>query len=194
MRMPFDSAFYIASPFGYRVDPITFESNVWHGGVDLVSDDTRIRAVVAGTVLQSRIVEDKNNRTWEWGNYVSVAGRDGKVTYYCHMETRAVEAGQYVQEGQLLGIEGSTGRSTGRHLHFELRDGAGNQLNPCAYIGIPNIKGFEYEPPKADDAHWWDEALAWGVENGITDGTNPDGQATRAMVITMLKRYHDRFF
>lgn len=193
MRMPFDSVFYIASPYGYRVDPITFESNVWHGGVDLVSDDTNVRAVKNGSVLRSRIVNDKSNRTWEWGNYVSVAGDDNRITYYCHLAERLVEEGQPISAGQIIGIEGSTGRSTGRHLHFELRDWGGTQYNPCLYLGIPNIKGFVYEPPKPEQ-HWWDDALAWGIENGITDGTDPEGVATRAMLITMLKRYHDRFF
>ena len=193
MRMPFDSAFYIASPYGYRTDPITFQSNVWHGGVDLVSDDTNVRTVVSGSVLKSRIVTDKSDRTWEWGNYVSIVGDDGRLIYYCHLAERLVEEGDAVYAGQIIGIEGSTGRSTGRHLHFELRDWSGHQYNPCTYLGIPNVQGFEWEPP-TPEVHWWDEALAWGVENGITDGTDPEGVATRAMLITMLKRYHDRFF
>lgn len=193
MRMPFDSAFYIASPFGYRTDPITGESGVWHCGVDLVSEDRSVRSVVNGEVYRSRIVTDKSDRTWEWGNYVAVGGEDGKLVYYCHLAERAVVQGQKVRAGQLLGIEGTTGRSTGVHLHFEVREWNGTQRDPCAYLGIPNVRGFEYEPEPVE-SHWWDDAWAWAIENGITDGTNPDGVATRAMLVTMLKRYHDKFF
>ena len=49
MKMPFKTGFYIASPFGYRVDPITGEAHVWHGGVDLVGNDLNVRAAVGGT-------------------------------------------------------------------------------------------------------------------------------------------------
>ena len=195
MRMPFDSSFYIASPYGGRVDPITREPGVWHGGVDLVCDDRNVRAVVGGSVLQSRMVDrSSGDRTWEWGNYVSIAGDDGYCIYYCHLDKRLVEKGQRVSAGQIIGIEGNTGRSTGVHLHFEVRDWAAQQRDPCAYLGIPNVSGFEWEPPEPEEVHWWDEAWAWAKENGITDGTSPEGTASRAMVVTMLKRYHDRFF
>ena len=190
--MPFKGAFYIASPFGRRVDPITGEPGVWHGGVDLVSEDKNVCSVVGGRVIQSRMVDpETGDRTWEWGNYIAVAGDDGFCVYYCHLERRLVEAGVRVAEGQVIGIEGSTGRSTGLHLHFEVRDWAAQQRDPCAYLGIPNAAGFEWEP---HEAHWWDEAWAWAKENGITDGSDPEGTASRAMVVTMLKRYHDRFF
>ncbi len=111
MNMPFKSGFRIASPFGTRVDPITGEAGVWHGGVDLVGFDRNVRAVCGGTVLRSRIVTDPNDKTSEWGNYISVYGEDRRVIYYCHLEARAVEAGQKITAGQILGIEGSTGRS-----------------------------------------------------------------------------------
>ena len=190
MNKPFASAFYISSPYGYRVDPITGAARSWHGGVDLVSDDRNVRSVSNGTVLRSRIVTDRSDRTWEWGNYVAVVGEDGRIVYYCHLDRRAVETGASVAAGQIIGIEGATGYVTGRHLHFEVRDWAGKQYDPCEYIGIPNAQGFEWEPA---EAHWWDEAMAWGTANGITDGTEPNGTATRAMLITMLKRYHDKF-
>ena len=69
IRMPFDGAFRVASPYGGRVDPITGEAGVWHGGVDLVSEDRNVRASVGGMVLRSRMAErgDDGDRTWEWG-------------------------------------------------------------------------------------------------------------------------------
>ena len=193
MKMPFKTGFYIASPFGYRVDPITGAENSWHGGVDLVGNDRNVRAAVGGTVLRSRIVEDPADRTSEWGNYVSVIGADGRICYYCHLAQRAVEAGARVEEGQVLGIEGTTGRSTGIHLHFEVRDQLGVQLDPCAYLGIPNRAGYEWDPdterddpepvpepepepepesePWESQCHEWSrEAVEWAISRGILKG------------------------
>lgn len=181
IRMPFDGPFRVASPFGWRMDPITGEEHSWHGGVDLVSEDRNVRAVIGGTVLRSRRAPDlgDGDRTWEWGNYVSVAGDDGFVIYYCHLATRAVEAGQRVSAGQVLGIEGTTGRSTGIHLHFELRDYNAQQTDPCDYLGIPNQAGFVWTPeperePWEEQAHDWSrDAVEWCISRGILKG---DGQ------------------
>ena len=92
MNKPFASRFRVASPFGLRTDPITGEAGSWHGGVDLVSEDRNARAVMSGIVLRSRMVPDlgDGDRTWEWGNYVSIGGDDGKVCYYCHMDQRVL--------------------------------------------------------------------------------------------------------
>ena len=173
MKMPFKTGFQIVSPFGYRTDPITGEAHVWHGGVDLVGNDRNVRAAMGGTVLRSRIVTDPADRTSEWGNYVSVAGADGRICYYCHLAQRAVEAGAQVDEGQILGIEGTTGRSTGIHLHFEVRDQLGAQLDPCAYLGIPNRTGYEWDPPEPweDECHDWSrDAVEWAISRGILLG------------------------
>lgn len=185
MKMPFKEGFRVASPFGRRTDPITGEAGVWHGGVDLVSDDRNVRAVAGGTVLRSRMAEDRGDgdRTWEWGNYVSVAGDDGRVIYYCHLASRGVEAGQRVSPGQILGIEGTTGRSTGIHLHFEVRDYNAQQTDPCDYLGIPNQAGFVWTPeperePWEEQAHDWSrEAVDWCVRRGILQGRGGDDYA-----------------
>jgi murein DD-endopeptidase MepM/ murein hydrolase activator NlpD len=175
MKMPFETGFVIASPFGWRTDPITGEGHVWHGGVDLVGNDRNVRAACSGYVLRSRMAENKGDgdRTWEWGNYVSVMGDDGKVIYYCHLLARHVAESQRVEAGQILGIEGSTGRSTGIHLHFEVRDVSGNQLDPCAYLGIPNRAGYEYDPPEPweEQCHDWSrDAVEWAISRGILKG------------------------
>ena len=204
MGMPFASGFRIVSPYGYRTDPITGEEHSWHGGVDLVSDDRSVRAVIGGTVLRSRMAEDRGDgdRTWEWGNYVSVAGDDGFVIYYCHLAERRVEAGQRVSPGQVLGIEGTTGRSTGIHLHFEVRDWNAQQIDPCAYLGIPNQAGYVWTPPAPEpervpweeQCHDWSrEAVEWCISRGILKG---DGQGnyrlgdavTREEMCVMLNR------
>lgn len=136
MRLPYKTGkVRITSPYGNRV-----LNGVpgWHAGLDIVSDgDKKICAVMSGVVLQSRMVTDKSNRTWEWGNYVSVQGDDGKIIYYCHMSQRLVQRGQRVAVGDYLGIEGNTGYSFGSHVHFEVRIGS-NAIDPAAYLGVRN--------------------------------------------------------
>ena len=196
-RMPFESGFRVVSPYGLRTDPVTGEKNVWHGGADLVGADTVVRAAEGGTVLRSRMAEDdgSGDRTWEWGNYVSILGDDGYVIYYCHLAGRAVSGGQRVEAGQPLGIEGSTGRSTGPHLHFEVRRD-GIQTDPCAYLGIPNEAGFVWTPPAAaredepeEESPWLKQASPWAAEAvdravraGILLGRGGDDYALRDFV------------
>jgi len=182
MNMPFASKFRVVSPYGLRIDPITGEAGCWHGGVDLVSDDRNVRAVISGTVLKSRWAPNRGDgdRTYEWGNYVSIGGDDGMMCYYCHLDERKVEQGQRVTAGQIIGIEGNTGRSTGIHLHFEVRNYVSRQVDPCAYIGIPNEVGFIWTPedPWIAQAHDWSrEAVDWCVRRGILKGRGGDDYA-----------------
>lgn len=196
MKMPFKTGFRVASPFGYRTDPITGASGSWHGGVDLVGNDRNVRAVMGGWVINSRIITDTSNKTSEWGEYVSIWGDDGLATYYCHLESRTVKAGQRVEAGEIIGIEGTTGRSTGIHLHFELRDGIGKQLDPCAHLGIENRIGYNWTPPEPweEQAHDWSrEAVGWCVSRGILKGKGGDDYAlgdpvTREELCVMIWR------
>ena len=195
MRKPFDSEFRVSSQYGMRIDPITGEQ-AWHGGVDLVSADRNVRSVISGYVLQSRIVEDRSTPTWEWGNYVAIAGDDGQLVYYCHLDRRLVEQSARIEEGQVIGIEGQTGRATGVHLHFELRSWGAAQKDPCAYLGIPNTAGYVWKPPKPWDeqsSEWAREAVGWAVEKGILKGRGGDDYAlqeplTREEMCVMLYR------
>lgn len=136
---PFESyKFKVTSPYGQRT--LNGESQ-FHSGVDLVGDGTKaVCSVCDGTVIQSRIVTDKSNLTWQWGNYVSVQASDGTVIYYCHLDSRAVKAGDKVKKGQRLGIMGNTGYSFGAHLHFEVRKN-NKAINAAEYLGIPNKPG-----------------------------------------------------
>ena len=198
MNKPFASRFRVASPFGLRTDPITGAAGCWHGGVDLVSDDRNVRAVMSGIVLKSRCAQNTGDgdRTYEWGNYVSIGGDDGMMCYDCHLDARNVEQGQRVTAGQIIGIEGNTGRSTGIHLHFEVRDYVGRQVDPCAYIEIPNEVSFIWTPPEPweEQAHDWSrEAVGWAVSRGILKGKGGDNYAlgdfvTREELCVMLYR------
>lgn len=199
MRMPFSEEFRVTSPYGSRIDPFTGEKST-HGGIDLVGVDTTVRSVVEGRVLRSRIVTDQSSRTWEWGNYVSIQGDDGLIYYYCHLAARAVEAGETVGEGQPIGIQGATGKVTGPHLHFEVRNSAGT-VDPAALLGIENRAGYVWTPePKyvRQASAWAKEAAAWAVENGIVNGRGEGDYAwqkpiTREEAIVMLHRSQNVF-
>jgi murein DD-endopeptidase MepM/ murein hydrolase activator NlpD len=132
MRIPFDSnTVRVTSPYGERT---LNGAKQFHGGYDLVGVGSYdICAVVGGKVVHSRIISDKSNPTWQWGNYVCVKGTDGRLYYYCHMKSRAVSAGQTVKAGDLLGIMGNTGYSFGAHLHFGLMIN-GSWVNPVNYL------------------------------------------------------------
>ena len=211
MRLPYTpgTPVRLVSPYGRRTDPITGVAGVPHNGIDLVGDgDKRIRAVTGGYVLQSRIVYDESNPTSEWGNYISIKGDDGYVYYYCHLSVRWVEPGEYVEAGQSIGAEGSTGRSTGSHLHFEVRkDVVGAAVDPAEVLGIPNVNGTytekeesvveeEKKAQKTDSEpqEWSKAAVEWAVENGIIYG---DGNGdlmlrepcTREQMIVFLHRF-----
>lgn len=177
MRMPFKSGFRVSSPYGRRLDPLTGDMT-WHSGIDLVGADKNVLAVVGGDVLKSRIVTDMNDRTWEWGNYVSVYGDDGRVYYYCHLAERTVEQGGRIETGQRIGIEGASGRVTGVHLHFEVRNPSSMvSEDPSEILGIPNEAGFVWKPTPAyieQSSGWAADAVAWAVEKGILRGRGDD--------------------
>lgn len=182
MTMPFEKGFRVSSAYGWRTDPID-GSRSFHGGVDLVGRDNAVRAVRAGAVLKSRIVTDPNDRTSEWGNYIAVYGEDSKIYYYCHLESRGVEVGERVEEGQVIGLEGATGRVTGKHLHFEIRESNNyTTVNPAEIIGIPNEAGYVWvpEPDYVKQASpWAKDAVAWAVEKGILKGRGEGDWALR---------------
>lgn len=131
---PVQSSTYITSCFGYRVHPI-FGTTKYHAGVDVAANaGVTIGAAQAGTV---GIAEYSSS----YGYYVVVYHADGNSTLYAHMSSMAVSVGQSVSRGQTLGYVGSTGWSTGPHLHFEVRAG-GSCVDPLSYYNI----GFSYSP------------------------------------------------
>ena len=199
-RLPFDGEMRITSTYGMRTDPISGQ-RMRHGGLDIVGADYTIRAVCNGVVAVSQMVTDKSNATWQWGNYVCVLGDDGNYIYYCHMAERRVRTGQRVSAGDILGIMGSTGYSTGDHLHFEVRNGVNMVLDPADYLGIPNrIGDVEVSAAKLPDvrqdnepAEWAREAVAWARANGILYGDEAGNlrlrePCTREMAVVFLYR------
>jgi murein DD-endopeptidase MepM/ murein hydrolase activator NlpD len=116
----------VTSPFGWRRHPI-FGIQKFHTGVDLAGPNhSAIRAADSGNVLYTG---------WYggYGKVVIISHGKGMATLYAHMSRTAVEAGQNIGKGDVVGYEGTTGFSTGPHLHFEVRvDGKPN--NPLAYL------------------------------------------------------------
>lgn len=117
------------SPFGYRYHPI---SGVWkmHNGVDLAgSEGTPIMATRSGYVTVAAYQHGGA------GNYVALSHGDGYGSIYMHMTHYIVSVGQYVEAGQVIGYMGTTGGSTGVHLHFGISYN-GVYVNPADYINI----------------------------------------------------------
>jgi len=103
-----------ASSFGWRIDPFTGERAL-HEGVDFAADPgTPIYAAAAGVVILSE-------RHPEYGNMVEIDHGNDLTTRYAHASKLLVKPGTLVRRGQQIALSGSTGRSTGPHLHFEVR-------------------------------------------------------------------------
>ncbi|MBR2520963.1 MAG: peptidoglycan DD-metalloendopeptidase family protein [Oscillospiraceae bacterium] len=118
----------ITCPYGMRLHPIL---GVWklHTGVDIGAwYGQTITAAKGGWVVAS----DEN---YAYGNYVVVSHGDGVTTLYAHMSERAVSQGDYVVQGSVLGYVGSTGYSTGPHLHYEIRID-GDYTDPLDYYSL----------------------------------------------------------
>lgn len=106
----------ISSEFGWRDDPFSGKK-AWHAGVDIaVAEGTEINSCWPGKV----VFAGKNGG---YGNMVVIEHKNGWKSYYGHNQRNLVREGQFVQDGQKIALSGDTGRSTGPHLHFELRQG-----------------------------------------------------------------------
>jgi murein DD-endopeptidase MepM/ murein hydrolase activator NlpD len=114
VRKPLDGEIDLVSGFGVRLDPFT-RSPAMHTGVDLNAETgDPVRATADGTVTAAG---------WRggYGRMVEVDHGNGLTTRYGHLSSVAVRAGQSIRTGQIIGTVGSTGRSTGPHLHYETR-------------------------------------------------------------------------
>lgn len=111
--LPLDANFAITSGFGVRADPMTHVPSM-HEGIDFVAPiGSSVRATAAGKVIRS-------GSAGAYGEMVEVAHADGFVSRYAHLSRRHVHEGELIERGQLIGLLGNTGRSTGPHLHYEV--------------------------------------------------------------------------
>lgn len=119
----------LSSPFGIRSDPIT-DAISFHNGVDIAAaTGTPIYAAASGTVIKA---SDSGNG---FGNCVIIKHRDGSETLYGHCSALLVSVGDHVSQGRKIALVGSTGRSTGPHLHFSIIIN-GEYVNPQLYIKV----------------------------------------------------------
>lgn len=127
----------ITSPYGYRIHPVTGEKGSFHTGIDIARDASGIKentpygapvfAAESGTVTFA-------GENGGYGNMIEIKGTS-YIFRYGHMTRFAVYEGQYVKKGQTLGRMGNTGRSTGQHLHFEVRTLDNSQtLDPMDFL------------------------------------------------------------
>ena len=116
------------------------DDNKLHTGIDFISTskDKNVKAIRSGIVRVTPYDEEG------YGNYISIQQEDGFRALYCHLEKVLVKSGDIISEGQVIGIEGDTGNSTGIHLHLELRKAPYNpadHINLAEYLGIKNEVG-----------------------------------------------------
>ncbi|WP_047980822.1 murein hydrolase activator EnvC family protein [Ornithinibacillus contaminans] len=125
----------LSSKFSYRVDPVTGVPGDFHLGIDIANSvGTPVYAATSGVAV-------KGNLSWTYGNHILVVN-DDFTTLYAHLNGFAIENGQVVKQGDLIGYMGSTGNSTGPHLHFEVHKGGwigfyppnSNVVNPLNYL------------------------------------------------------------
>ncbi|MCR9278400.1 MAG: M23 family metallopeptidase [Pseudomonadaceae bacterium] len=117
---------WVSSPYGQRVDPITGKV-AWHAGVDFAGKEgADVIAVASGVVVFSG---EKSG----YGNFIEINHGNGLATRYAHHRELLVEPGQIVRKGQTIAVMGSTGRSTGPHVHFEVLKN-GRTQDPSGYI------------------------------------------------------------
>jgi len=161
LRPPFARpvvAVRISSPFGHRTDPITKKKGTYHNGVDFSAvRGTPVHAPEAGVVV--RVDRDDVGKGEVNGNAVHIKAASGRIWSMLHLSQVVVQRGQPVAAGQLVGRVGSTGRSTGPHLHLSLREG-GQYVDPMRYLGGLYQIGWTETEPERD---YWEHARlgAW---------------------------------
>lgn len=117
----------ISSPFGERIHPITGE-RTFHNGVDIaIPTGTKLYTPVEGTVTTARYSETA-------GNYIIITTDDGWSVKYMHMDSLSVSAGDKIKKGDFVGYSGNTGRSTGPHLHLEVRNPEDLPIDPIFIV------------------------------------------------------------
>ena len=140
LHRPVEGDNNLTSNFGTRKDPFTGEGRM-HAGIDFRGPiGTPIRAAGAGRVITADV-------TGGYGNLVEVEHGNGLVSRYAHLSAIQVAVGASVTPGTVVGLLGSTGRSTGPHLHYETRLNGG-PLDPMRFIQA-GAQLFNQPPPVA---------------------------------------------
>jgi murein DD-endopeptidase MepM/ murein hydrolase activator NlpD len=126
----------ITSPFGQRDNPMG-EGTEFHPGIDIAANEgTPIQAAMAGTVVAA-------GSDGGYGNLITVDDGNGLTTRYAHCSQIYAHVGEAVAPGDVIGAVGMTGRATGPHLHFEVRQND-HAVDPAGYLNSPAL-----QPPSA---------------------------------------------
>lgn len=127
MMWPLPGYFRLSDDYGMRNDPFGGPGQKMHNGIDIPAPaGTPIIAAYDGQVAWSYY-------NWSAGNWIGIDHGDGIYTVYMHMSAMLVSEGQYVKKGDVIGLVGTTGSSTGNHLHFAVRLD-GSYVNPHDYV------------------------------------------------------------
>jgi murein DD-endopeptidase MepM/ murein hydrolase activator NlpD len=127
----------VASGYGYRIDPI-YRTRKMHKGIDFTAPKgTKVYATGDG------VVKKVSRARWGYGTHIVISHGYSYTTLYGHLSRTNVRPGQKVKRGQLIGLVGSTGKSTGPHLHYEVAKN-GTQVNPIGYF-YNDLSAEEYE-------------------------------------------------
>ncbi len=195
-NLPITGDFMITATFGQK-------GKYWangHQGIDFVAPDRRIFATCTGTVRL--VAYDPNG----WGNYISIGDEAGRRHILCHLEKVYVKQGQKVDRTTVIGLMGSTGNSTGTHLHYQLQNRT-TVIDPTEYLGIPNrigeydsadfqikevanmFKDYNQVPKWAKDEKIVEKAETAGIVKGDADGyLHPNDTPTKIEVLAMIVR------
>ena len=156
----------------------------WHTGIDMVCDNDIIYATCDGEV--TKIGVDNS-----YGNYITIKAPDGKYHWFCHLSKVTCSVGQKVSRTTKIGVMGSTGNSTGKHLHFEIRNESNkyaDNANPADYMGIPNQLGNynsnNYQLPNTSNSTTSNSST--GELKTLNHNTNlREGPTTSAKVLSL---------
>lgn len=205
--MSYFDDYRMTSPFGWRNSPITGKKE-FHTGVDLVkSHKAPIYAFVEGEVVHAKMGATGSG-FGGYGIVVAIKDKHGCLHVYAHLDSTAVKVGQKVAKGQVIGRQGNTGKSTGSHLHYEIRktskpqygwiaDRENNCYEPLTYLREYFAKEFEKSMmDKFKDVpknHWAASSILKADESGVLVGISESefglGQAvTREQLAVVLDR------
>src|SRR4051812_47339132 len=127
--LPVEGGWY-SSNYGWRIDPFN-GARAFHEGMDFMAETgTKAHAAAGGVVAYSEAHP-------QYGNMIEIDHGNGLITRYAHLSKRLVKIGDVVLSGAVIGNVGSTGRATGPHLHFEVRQN-GAPLNPVRFLRLPS--------------------------------------------------------
>ncbi len=126
--LPVEGGWY-SSNFGWRIDPFTGQ-RAYHEGIDVMAEQgVTIRAAAGGVVVYSDFHP-------QYGNMIEIDHGNDLVSRYAHASIRTVKVGDVILRGVKIGEVGRTGRATGTHLHFEVRQ-RGAPVNPTQFLRLP---------------------------------------------------------